>query len=61
MFKKMTPEAIKEFKENEHHHHEDRGPLFIEKPHDCDWDPKDPSPGASCREKHAPKITSKSF
>lgn len=61
MFKTMTPEAIEEYKENEHHHHEDRGPLFIEKPHDCDLDPKDPSPLASCRAKHAPKITSKSF
>ena len=61
MFSKMTPEAIKEFKENEHHHHEDRGPLFIEKPHDCDFDPKDPSPLASCRAKHAPKPTSTSY
>jgi len=61
MFKKMTPEAIKEFKENEHHHHEDRGPLFIEKPHDCDFDPNDPSPLASCRAKHPPKPTSTSW
>lgn len=54
----MTPEQKKEFlkeEAEEHHHHEERGPLYIERPHECDLDPNSKSPLASCRNKYPPK------
>lgn len=63
MFKHMSPEAIQDYKDNDmaSHHHKDRGPLYIEKPHECEFDPKDTNPTASCRLKHPPKITKNSY
>ena len=53
----MTPEAIKEYKANEHHHHEDRGPLWVEpRGHECEVDVNAASPLASCRG-GAPKVS----
>lgn len=55
---KMTPEEREEFKEElEHHHEHEKNKLIRHKPHECDFDPKNTNPAASCRNKHPPKPT----
>ena len=49
MFKNMDPAAIKDYK-NGHHHHKDRGPLWVEpRGHECEVEVNAKSPLASCR------------
>lgn len=61
MTEEQKKEFMKEVEEEEHHHHENRGPLFKEKAHDCDFDPNNKSPLASCRKKYPPKPTYKGY
>ena len=57
----MTPEGIKEYKENHHHHIKDFGPLHKARAHECELDANSANPLSDCRNKYPPQITSRSY